>query len=514
MVQGVLSGFALAVGYGVGVFLLWLWRYMQLPTPVERWETFSKRITTVVVALLAGFSLWRATVWQDSIRELMEMPPLASVYAPYVAIIAIICGNLLVGFGAIVKGLFLGVNRQMKRILPERVANVISTIIVCVLVLTLANNVVAKYALRVADKAYLKIDGMVNEGVEQPTDSQSCGGPASLVGWEQIGRRGKDFVATGPTKEELAEFNGREAKQPVRVYVGLAYGDSPEERAKLALDELKRAGGFERSVLVVGTPTGTGWIQPVAVDPLEFLHNGDTAIVTIQYSYLPSFVTILVDPERSIDAAHALFDEVYNHWKTLPKDRRPKLYLYGLSLGALGSETCADLFTLFEDPIQGGVWSGPPFPSSTWSNVTKARNPESPEWLPTFRDGSMVRFTSRKNALNIHGAKWGPMRFVYIQHSSDPITFFDPSLIYRKPDWLEGERGPDVSPYLTWYPIVTCLQVGFDMPMGGSVPVGYGHNYSASSYIDAWVEVTQPEGWTDADSERLKSVFADRILEL
>jgi uncharacterized membrane protein len=218
---------------------------------------------------------------------------------------------------------------------------------------------------------------------------------------------------------------------------------------------------------------------------------------------------VLVDPTPVRDSATALFDEIYNHWKTLPKNTRPKLYLHGLSLGALGSAASADLFTVFEDPIQGGLWSGPPFASSVWVRATRYRNPESPMWLPTFRDGSMIRFTGRTNVLAAGGNRWGPMRFVFIQHASDPMTFFSTDLAYRKPEWLIGERGPDVSPYLTWFPIVTFLQTGFDLPMATAVPHGYGHNFAASSYIDAWIEITQPLSWNAEQTARLKKLFAE-----
>jgi hypothetical protein len=67
----------------------------------------------------------------------------------------------------------------------------------------------------------------------------------------------------------------------------------------------------------------------------------------------------------------------------------------------------------------------------------------------------MLRFTGQNNALDQPGKRWGPMRFVYIQHASDPMTFFSPDLFLHRPDWLVGERGPDVSPYLRWCPIVT-----------------------------------------------------------
>lgn len=122
----------------------------------------------------------------------------------------------------------------------------------------------------------------------------------------------------------------------------------------------------------------------------------------------------------------------------------------------------------------------------------------------------MVRFTGRENALDQAGERWGPMRFVYIQHPSDPMTFFSPELLLQKPEWIVGERGPDVSPYLTWYPIVTFLQIAFDLPMATSVPHGYGHNIAPASYIDAWKEVTSPEEWSAEETAGLKELFAEQ----
>ena len=272
------------------------------------------------------------------------------------------------------------------------------------------------------------------------------------------------------------------------------------------MKELKRVRAFDRKILVVATPTGTGWLDENAVDPLEYLHAGDTAIVSIQYSYLPSWLTILVDPDRPKVSAQVLFLAVYDYWKTLPRDERPLLYLYGLSLGSLGAEASADLLMTFEDPIQGAVFSGPPFPSPNWSGITKARNEGTPEWLPKFRDGAAIRFTSQTNSLE-HGKRWGPMRIVYVQYASDPMIWFSEDLLFHKPDWLQGERGPDVSPHLDWYPVVTFLQIAFDLPVATAVPNGYGHNYSASSYMDAWIEVTLPVQWDEVKTVRLKSMF-------
>lgn len=508
IVQGLLSGLSLAVGYGIGVGFVRLWRYLELPEPNTRFQRVAKQLTTVGVALNVGFFMWRATIWQNSIRKLMEMEPVASAYPWRVVLIAVLFGMLLIAVARMIGKCFSMVDTKLRRLLPRRISYVLSAVVVGTLLILIVNGLFARVALNAADALFLQIDSVADEGIEQPSDALASGSAESLISWDSIGRQGKDFIVTGPTEAEIRQFGSNAAMHPLRVYVGLGSRKTPLERAQLALEELKRVGAFGRSLLVVATPTGTGWLDPGAVDTLEYLHAGDTAIVSMQYSYLPSWITIMVDPNRSRVAARVLFDEVYRYWKTLPKRSRPKLYLHGLSLGSLGSEVCADLFTLFEDPIDGAVWSGPPFPSTTWAAVTRDRNTDSPAWLPRFRDGTMLRFTGQNNALDQAANRWGSMRFVYVQHASDPMVFFAPDLLWKRPDWLVGQRGPDVSPYLRWFPIVTCLQIAFDLPMATSVPIGFGHNYAPTSYIDAWVAVTEPEPWRATDTERLKQLFA------
>jgi len=105
--------------------------------------------------------------------------------------------------------------------------------------------------------------------------------------------------------------------------------------------------------------------------------------------------------------------------------------------------------------------------------------------------------------------KWGSLRIVYLQYASDPMVFFSTDLALNRPDWLgEGDaRGPDVSPFFNWFPLVTFLQVSFDLPMATSVPAGFGHTYAPAGYIDAWLEVAQPKDWSTNDTERLKQRF-------
>jgi uncharacterized membrane protein len=111
------------------------------------------------------------------------------------------------------------------------------------------------------------------------------------------------------------------------------------------------------------------------MDSIEYLHDGDVASVAMQYSYLHSPLALLVQPGYGAESARALFSQVYGHWRSLPRDTRPKLYLHGLSLGAMNSERSTELFEILEDPIDGALWSGPPFESTIWRRVTEAATP-------------------------------------------------------------------------------------------------------------------------------------------
>lgn len=507
--QGLLSGFAIAVGYAVGVTAVHVYLFAGFHPPRPKIQTFSRWTSGLVVAITFIAFLWRMTFWQNSIRELMEMPDLETAYPYRVALIAILFGAFLIAAARWFWIACRWVSEKLERFFPRRFSIALGVSIVAIAAIFFANDVVVRSLLDAADLFFAQADRLVDDGIDQPEGEMMCGSEASLVPWETIGRQGKAFLTAGPKPDEITRFWDKPTPQAVRVYVGMRSRPTMRERAELALEELKRSGGFEKSVLVVATPTGTGWLDPSAVDPLEYLHGGDCAIVSMQYSYLPSWITIVVDPRRSIESGGALFDAVYDFWKTLPPSTRPRLYLHGLSLGSLGSERSADLFKIFEDPIQGSVWSGPPFPSQKWRSAITNRNPDSPSWLPTFRDGRVLRFTGESNSL-WPDKPWGPMRNVYLQHASDPMIWFSPDLAWTRPDWLNEPRGPDVSSHLRWYPIVTFLQTAFDIPMATTVPIGYGHNYAPSGYIHAWVAVTQPENWTEPMTRRLQNEFRTR----
>lgn len=509
--QGILGGVAFGSGYGIGVLWRWLWHYLELPEPQDRLRSRANLAVGVVCLAVAVVALYFAASWQNSVRAVMDMEPVPSAYPMSLSALAVLTFLVLLVLVRLLIRLGRFVSGKVQLVMPRRVANVLGVTITVVLVWTIANGLLIQSAFRVLDRSFREYDALIEPDRPQPTAPGKTGSAASLLHWNELGRAGREFVSSGPAAADITAMTGERAIDPIRVYAGLQVADTPEQRAELALEELKRQRGFDRSVLVVITPTGTGWVDPAAMDGLEFLHHGDVASVAVQYSYLSSPLSLLFQPEYGAEASRALFIAVYNYWKNLPRDSRPRLYLYGLSLGAMNSEISSELFEMLDDPINGALWSGPPFPSRDWKAMTRRRNPGTPEWLPVFRDGSFARFMNQYGEAPGNGTRWGPMRVVYLQYASDPVTFFDTLSFYRQPDWMQAPRGPDVSPDLRWYPVVTMLQLALDMAFGTATPIGHGHVYAPEHYVDAWLEVTGVTDWDADNIARLKQYLRQKM---
>lgn len=508
IVQGVISGLALASGYGVGVFGAWLWSYFELPKPRERIQKNMQLTAAGFCLLFMVISLWQASGWQNSLRALMEMEESYGVQPLVIGVVALAVFLAALFIARLFQWTFRLLARKLRRYVPRRVSVVAGLLSAFFLFWSVIDGVLFSLILHTADTTYERVDSLMEPEFEKPVDALKTGSMESILAWEDMGRQGRRFLSVGPTALDINEFSEEPAMDPIRVYVGMHAAETFEERAELALAELKRVNAFDRSVLVLITPTGTGWVDPAAMDPVEYLHRGDIASVAAQYSYLPSPLSLMFEDDYGADMARALFQEVYGYWTQLPADDRPKLYLHGLSLGALNSDLSFDLFDIIGDPFHGALWVGPPFRKNTWRTLTDQRNPNSPEWLPRFRDGSVVRFANQNGGLNEGDAEWGSFRIAYLQYASDPITFFSTRSATREPDWMQPPRGPDVTDDLRWFPIVTMLQLAADLA-AGVAPTGYGHEYAAEDYFDSWLALTEPEAWADEELARLRAFFAE-----
>jgi uncharacterized membrane protein len=413
---------------------------------------------------------------------------------------------VLLALAKLFRRLFRFLSERLVAHVPRPVSYFVSIVATLAIFWALIDGILVSRLLDMADRSFQQLDARMEDDLPRPSRPEQTGSAQSLVAWSSLGRQGRRFVAGGPDGEALSAFFGVELAAPIRVYVGLNSAESPEARARLALAELKRAGGFERSVLVLATPTGSGWIDPAGQDTVEYLMRGDIATVAVQYSYLNSPLALMMKGAYGAETARAVFREIYGHWTTLPAESRPRLFLNGMSLGSLNSDLSFNLMDIIDDPFDGVLWVGPPFRNESWRRMTRERDPGSPAWLPRYRNGAVVRFINESSGAERGYGRWGDFRIVVLQYASDPITFFEPRAAWRAPSWMQGPRGTGVTPDLRWFPIVTMLQLGADT-LVGTAPTGFGHEYAPKDYISAWLALTGAEGWTPAEIERLRAVF-------
>jgi uncharacterized membrane protein len=506
LIQGIIAGITAVIGYGAGVAIAWFVAELTEPRITPGFRRRAWQVLAVAGPVLVLVMLWLSVGWQRDIHRLMGIDTDNGFLAIGSVVVAVLLFALIIAIGRGIRWLARRLIRLLGRLLPRRMARPIGVAVVTTLLVVLLNGVLFQGLINAANSTFSVKDGGTGPGAVRPTAAERSGSPDSLVSWESLGLQGRNFTGTGPTPEELEEFSGRPALEPVRAYVGLESPGDVEARARLAVQELRRAGGFDRSVLVVVTTTGTGWVDPAASSTLEYEFNGDTAMVAMQYSYLPSWISFLVDQAKARDAGRALFDAVYGDWVDLPPAARPKLLVFGESLGTFGGETAFSGLADITNRTDGVLWAGPPNFNDLWRDLVADRDEGSPEWLPVYQDGRTARWANEADDLTGPTHTWERPRLVYLQNASDPIVWWSPQLILTRPGWLEGERAPDVSSSMVWIPFVTFWQVTADMVFAVNVPDGHGHRYEAD-YVNGWAAVAEPPGWTAADSERLRQVI-------
>jgi uncharacterized membrane protein len=267
------------------------------------------------------------------------------------------------------------------------------------------------------------------------------------------------------------------------VYVGLDSAATARERVDLALAEMERTGAFDRSLLVLVSPTGTGYVNYVAVAAVQYLALGDVATVTLQYSRRPSPLSLgMIKDAR--EQNRLLWLRVLERVRERPGPR-PRVVLFGESLGA---HTSQDVFlhwgTLGLEAlgIDRALWIGTPYGSKWMQQVTGE------DRLDVDRDAVVV--------VNDLGQleQWAAERrvrprFVLLSHDNDGVTKFGLDLLWSPPGWLgpdrprveqvDGASPRGIPPGMRWRPITTFFQSLVDMK-NAQIPGAYrawAHDY-------------------------------------
>lgn len=509
--QGVVGGITAGIGYALGALLSWVVAAAVRRRPAEelRRQIRSRawQIYYVLGIALTVLLLSQSADMQRDLRKLQGLPPTLTWHSLMIALLAGTLCWLLLLIARLVRLGTRALIRVLLRFVPKPVAVVAGLMISALAVLFGAKDVVfERGVIDIASRIAANTDKSTKDGVIQSGSTYVSGSPDSLVAWDDLGYQGRNFTGSVLTKEQISSFTGREAMDPVRIYVGRASGSDYAEQAKLAVAELDRTGGFDREILAIAGTTGSGWIDARTAEPLEYLHNGDTAIVGMQYSYLPSWVSALADREEAGRATTELVTAVRERLSDMPSAQRPKLVVFGESLGATAVEDSYDGIDDLIEETDGALFIGTPNHSPLWNEVTRGRDPGSPVWRPVYDKGRHVRFAQypQRDLLLPEDTPWEYPRVVFLQNASDPVVWWSPGLAVRQPEWLKQPKGPDVADDVSWFPFVTFWQTAIDVTMSYGVEAPHGHRYGTNA-VEAWAAIVPPKGWSASDTLRLKA---------
>jgi uncharacterized membrane protein len=363
--------------------------------------------------------------------------------------------------------------------------------------------------------------GRANEKVEPgyatpPGSPLLSGSAGSLLPFADLGQQGRRFVTDVVTPELIEEVMGEEAvAHPIRTYVGF---DSeplyPTGRAELALAELARAGAFDRSHLLLVSPTGTGWVDHTMIEAAELLARGDIATCCVQYGRYPSFLSV-----QKVALGQSQFRlllwGVKQRLEERPPERRPRVLVFGESLGAWTSSDVV-MFQGIEGfdhyGIDRALWVGLPW-LAKWSRSGMARGSSS--LVPA---GTVGVFDRHEQLAALDEPQRTRLRAVILSHDNDPIAVMGPELMVQRPPWLaDGRRGRGVPEAMRWIPLVTFVQTAMDAANAMvSVPGefgSFGHDYRADMVRfvhDAYGLPGASDAQLDRIDQQLRSLELER----
>ena len=324
-----------------------------------------------------------------------------------------------------------------------------------------------------------------NEKIEpayaKPPESEYVsGGPKSISPFFEVGLQGRRFLTDVVTPDLIESTLGEKAvAHPIRAFVGVNSDPLyPSGRSEMMLDELERLGAFDRKYLLLVSPTGTGWVDQTMIESAEILTRGDIATACIQYGRGPSFLEVQkVHLGRS--QFRGLLWGVRERLRGMPEDKRPKVLVFGESLGSWSSSDVVmhqGIAGFDHYGIDHALWFGL-VGLAKWSKTGMRQGssqlvpPGTVEAFDNFGEYEQLSVDERKK-----------LRAVIVDHDNDPIAQMSFRWAVKRPPWLDGEaRGRNVPEGMQWVPLITFVQIMVDaMNAMRTVPgqfKSFGHDY-------------------------------------
>lgn len=497
---GVVAGVGFAVCYTIGVLASHVVRRRRLltePSSKKKQQAWLVLAGVTPLFIIAATSL--AHYWHNEQLALLELPPISGLSATRIAFAALVVFIILLLIQRSVRWVYRCIRAWVAKLtfLPPYAGTAAAAIIATVIVVGTLTGVLQRTAIVTIDATFSFNNNYIDPLFPQPASNLRSGSPDSKANWEGLGREGRRFVSAGPDAAAITEFTGKPAKEPIRIFTGLNNADDRQTQVELAVEELERTGAFDRKLLMVALPTGSGWVEPETAAAFEYMHNGDTAIVTSQYSFLPSGLSLIIDRGDAVAMGKELLHAVESKLRTLPEESRPKLVLYGLSLGSFGGQADFTSEADFASRLDAALFVGTPGFSEPWRTLVRGRDKGSPEVEPVYNGSKVIKFaTDSEGIVNDFDSEY---KILYFYHATDPFVWFNGSLLYREPDWMREAPGRAVSSHLRWFPVITFMQIAVDQ-MFSYVSSTNGHDYHDNT-VAAMAAATKPENWS-ADRSR------------
>ncbi|MEO8827302.1 alpha/beta-hydrolase family protein [Lapillicoccus sp.] len=345
-----------------------------------------------------------------------------------------------------------------------------------------------------------------------PNSPSVSGGPNSAIGWQTLSREGVRFVAMSLNPQEIADVTHTPLEQvttPIRCFAGLDSASTVGARVGLVMEDLERLGAFQRSVICLTSPTGTGYVNYVAVETLEYLTRGDCATVGIQYSLRPSFLSldrVAMAREQNLALLNALVWRI----RGLPEGKRPRLVGFGESLGAQTLQNCflhEGVGGLQRAGIDGALFLGTPA-ASRWASEWRSKPSQ------TDPDGQVIEVSGFDQWSTATAGRTTKPKYVLLSNPEDPIVKFTPRIAVARPEWLplRAQRPPGVPQAMLWMPyttmLITLIDVVNALEFVPGVFVARGHDYRAS--IPRMVSETYRLPVDDDEMTRIEHALRDR----